>query len=208
MQGNQDWFAQRRGRFTASRFGDLMKNGRSKSEMGETAKTYILQVAYETVTGQPIGFEGNYATEWGNEHEDEARMFYQGVSGNQVQEVGFCSHPRNMYAGGSPDGLVGIDGIIEIKCPFNGLNHAKNIIANEFFKSYEWQCQGNLWVTGRKWCDLISYDPRMTSKPIHIVRIERDEAMISLLEERIEGASNLLNEYLQLLNHKEQTNEL
>ena len=205
MQHTEDWFAQRRGRFTASRFADLMKNGRGKDAgMGETAKSYILQIAYETATGIPQGFEGNAATEWGNEHEEEARLYYEGVTGFQVDEIGFCSHPKNKYAGGSPDGLVGVDGIIEIKCPYNGINHARNIVSGDFITTYQWQCQGNLWVTGRKWCDLISYDPRLPFNRMHSIRIERDEEAIAKLAQRVDEAAELLTEYLYLLGYEEQ----
>ena len=203
-QGTAEWHAQRRGRFTSSRFGDLMKNGKAAQSMGEVCKSYILEIAYEIVTGESVGFSGNAATDWGTEHEEFAVLHYEGVKGTMVDPVGFCAHPTNAYAGGSPDGLVDNDGIIEVKCPYNGLNHAKNIVSNDFVQSYQWQVQGNLWVTGRQWCDMISFDPRFEgAKKIHIVRVERSEQMIQQLEDRIDQAVVLLKEYLEKLGHEE-----
>lgn len=204
-QGTPEWHAQRRGRFTSSRFGDLMKNGRSKDSIGDTALSYILEITYEMVTGESVGFTGNAATEWGNEYEPIAIAHYEGVTGNVVDNVGFCAHPSESYAGGSPDGLIGSDGMLEIKCPYNGLNHAKNIIKGEFISTYQWQVQGNMWVTGRKWCDLVSFDPRFTGeKKIHIVRIDRDDSMIEQLEQRVKEASVLLRDYLEALGYSEE----
>lgn len=210
-QGGANWHADRLGRFTSSRYPDLMKNGRGKDAgMGETAKSYVLQIAYEIITGIPQGFSGSDATDWGHEHEPIAIAKYEEVTGQKVTAVGFCAHPTNSRAGGSPDGLVGSDGMIEVKCPYNGVNHAKNVLQNAFVSDYEWQVQGNLWTTGRKWCDLVSFDPRVTNlgKDIHIVRIERDSVKIALLEARIEEASKLLDEYLEMLGYVEATSEL
>ena len=201
-QGTAEWFALRRGRFTSSRFGDLMSNGRGKDTIGKTAQTYIMEIAYEMATGETVGFTGNAATEWGVEWEDTAREYYAGVTGQQVESVGFCAHPSNPYAGGSPDGLVGMEGILEIKCPYNGVKHLQNIVDNAFLSDYDWQCHGNMWVTGRNYCDLVSYDPRCKTKPIHIVRIDRDEDKIAQLEQRVNECANLLNSYLDALNYQ------
>ena len=172
--------------------------------MGETCKSYILEIAYEMVTGQSVGFTGNAATDWGSEQEEFAILHYEATKGTMVDPVGFCAHPTNPYAGGSPDGLVDSDGIIEVKCPYNGLNHVKNILFNEFVQTYQWQVQGNLWVTGRAWCDMISFDPRFEgAKKIHIVRVERNEQMIQQLSDRVDQAAELLQEYLKELGHEE-----
>ncbi len=196
-------------------FADFVKRvyetfGHSRKSMGETAKGYVLQVAYEIITGVPQGFDGNHATDWGHENEPLAIAKYEEVTGRKVTAVGFCAHPINSRAGGSPDGLVGGDGMVEIKCPYNGLNHAKNVLTDAFVIDYEWQVQGNLWVTGRKWCDLISYDPRMEGlgKGIYIMRIERDSDKIAQLEARIAEASELLDEYLERLGYVEEESNI
>jgi hypothetical protein len=189
-QGHANWHADRLGRFTASRYPDLMKNGRGKDAgMGETAKGYVLQVAYEIITGVPQGFDGNHATEWGHENEPLAIAKYEDATGNKVTAVGFCAHPTNNRAGGSPDGLV---------------------VTDAFVGDYEWQVQGNLWVTGRKWCDLISYDPRMEGlgKTLHVVRIERDSEKIAMLDARIAEAGALLEEYLEKLGYVEEESNI
>lgn len=210
-QGNEYWHNDRLGRFTASRYPDLMKNGRGKDAgMGETAKSYVLQIAYEIITGVPQGFDGNFATEWGNENEPIAVASYEMLTNQRVTAVGFCAHPSNSRAGGSPDGLIGSDGMIEVKCPYKGINHAKNVLFNTFVSDYEWQVQGNLWITGRNWCDMVSFDPRVEGKgkSLHVVRVLRDEDKIALLESRIEEASKLLDEYLEMLGYVEEASEL
>lgn len=209
---HEEWGDDKYNLRVATGFGDFVKRaytdfGFTRKAIGETAKSYILEVAYEQVTGVPLGFGGNAATEWGNTYEDEARTEYENFKGRKVEQVGFCSHPTNRYVGGSPDGLVDSDGAIEIKCPHNGLNHVKNVLEDAFVKDYEWQCQGNLWVTGRKWMDLISYDPRMKGlgKHLHIVRIERDEDKIAQLEARVDVCIELLKYYLKQIGGEEES---
>lgn len=185
QQGSEAWLKERLGRFTSSRFGDLLTSGRKKDEVfGGTAMGYIIEVASERITGYPAGFEGNKYTEWGNEHEPEAGAYYTKVEGNIIEEAPFI--PMNTNAGGSPDGLIGTDGVVEIKCPWNSANHLKYFAGAEVPKGYTTQMQGNMMVTGRKWCDFISYDPRMPeSHRIFIQRFERDETIINKIIERI-----------------------
>ena len=209
IQGTQDWHTDRLSRFTSSRMGDLMKNGRGKDAgIGQTALTYIIDKAYEIMTGTPQGFTGNAATEWGHENEPLAIAEYSEKYGVTVDPIGFVCHPTNHRVGGSPDGLVGNDGIIEVKCPFNGAKHLNNVLTDAFVDDYEWQCHGNIWVTGRKWCDLISFDPRITNgKRLHVVRIERDEDKIAAMEARVNEATKLLEQYLEKLGYVEETGE-
>jgi hypothetical protein len=125
LQRTEEWFAQRLGKFTASRFGDLMTSGRSKADIfGQTAISYIMEVAAEKLTGQRVQIFGA-ALDHGNEYESVARKQNTNSAQNcEVEELGFCE--ISDYSGGSPDGkVVGTDKLIEIKCPYNTANHLK-----------------------------------------------------------------------------------
>jgi hypothetical protein len=127
--------------------------------------------------------------EWGREHEPTARQLYQWHHGGDptLKQVGFVNHPTIEGVGGSPDCLVDDDGLLEIKCPYTVANHVKTIEENEIVdRHYQWQCQGNLWVTGRQWLDFISFHPLMPPElQLHVIRIERDEDMIDELEHSV-----------------------
>lgn len=203
IQGTKEWHKARAGRFTGSGVYKLLVQPRSKSDreagvLSETAKSYILEKAYERISGHYQDVS-SAAIEWGNDHEDDARMYYEADTGNQVTEVGFLEWGE--FGGGSPDGLVGDDGMIEIKCPFNGVNHLRYIMSEDFAKEYKdhyCQMQNYMMVTGRSWCDFISYDPRIPGPgKMFIKRIERDDDMIQRLHEAIEKASELMKTTIQ-----------
>jgi hypothetical protein len=141
LQQTEEWFAARLGKFTASRFGDLMTKGRKKDEtFGGTAISYMMEVAAEQLTGQRVQIFGA-ALDHGTEYEDAARQEYEKRTGVEVEELGFCE--ISDYSGGSPDGKVKDDDkLIEIKCPYNTVNHLKNVINKEIDMKYIWQMQG------------------------------------------------------------------
>jgi hypothetical protein len=122
QQRSEEWHAQRMGKFTASRFGDLMTNGRKKDEvLGQTAISYIYEKAAELLTGQRTEIFGK-ALDWGNEYEPICKAYYSELRGVTIEEMPFVE--INDYSGASPDGMV--DGeLIEIKCPYNTANHLK-----------------------------------------------------------------------------------
>lgn len=188
-QGSEAWLKERLGRFTSSEFHKLLVKGKGEV-FGKTAVSYILEKVAERLTNTCVGFEGNKYTEWGSEHEAEAVSVYEQRQGVKVDVAPFI--PLGTNAGGSPDGFVGSDGIIEVKCPFNQVNHLKYFLENaQIPKEYAIQIQGNLMATGRKWCDFISYDPRMHEVKTHqmfIQRVERDEEIIKQIRERIDLA--------------------
>lgn len=206
-QKSSEWYEARMGKFTSSELYKLMTNGRAKDkEFGDTAISYISVKLHEYFTAGTCldyGFQGNKATEWGTYYEPEARSFYSEKTGNLVQECGFIQSKLSEMFGGSPDGLVGEDGIIEIKCPYES-GHIKNLAyqnADEFKKNedkYYAQIQGNLMATERQWCDFISYDPRYQNDrfKIKIIRINRDDEFITLATEKIKKAEILFNEML------------
>ena len=181
-QGSIDWLQSRVGRATASRFSDVMASIRS----GEAAsrKNYRAELVVERLTGQPVESYKSPAMEWGNEYEPVARLKYELTTGNNVDECGLFLH-NSIMAGASPDGLVNDDGLLEIKCP-NTATHIETLRKQEVPRQYYWQVMGQLWITGRKWCDFVSYDPRLSQNAQYFcTRVLRDEDAISDLEDNI-----------------------
>lgn len=172
LQGSDEWYAARLGKVTASEFNKVLnkKEGRG---------LYMRKKASERLTGHGEESFHNKIMGNGSETEDEARECYRLVYDKRVQQVGFVI--LNDWVGASTDGLVETDGILEIKCPL-GSTHIDYIIKDKMPTVYIPQVQGGLWVTGRKWCDFISYVPTLSSRPIHRIRIERDEDYIKNLE--------------------------
>lgn len=178
-QQTADWLKARAGHVTASRFKDVL--AKIKSGEAQTRAKYRLQLVTERLTGLPVEGYKNAAMAWGTEREPEARMAYEAATGEIVAEVGFLVHPTIQWCGASPDGLVGADGMVEIKCPFESTVHVLTLI-DGMPSEHMAQIQGNLWVNGRKWCDFISYDPRLPEGlQLHRQRIERDDKFISSL---------------------------
>lgn len=183
-QQTADWLKARAGHATASRFKDVL----AKIKTGEAATRakYRIQLVTERLTGLPVeGFKNN-AMAWGTEREPEARMAYEVETGQIVQEFGFILHPDVQWVGASPDGFVGADGMVEIKCPYESTVHVMTL-TDGMPTEHTAQIQGNLWVNGRKWCDFVSYDPRMPEGlQVYRQRIERDDKYIAKLAEEIQ----------------------
>lgn len=197
-QGSPEWFAERLGKFTSSEMHCLMVKSKTAGEyFGDGARTYILKKVNELVTGiVEDGKAYGAAIDWGNAHEPEAIEFYSHHTGNIVQPCGFVTALNPMLAeihGGSPDGLILSSTLIEVKCPYNGENHQKNMALQsvEQFKKlhpkYYTQIQSNLLATEREQCHFISYDPRPKLLPgrLKVLVIYRDEALIKEMGERI-----------------------
>jgi predicted phage-related endonuclease len=193
-KGDQAWHQQRLGKLTSSRFADMMAEGRAKNDKyGVAAMKYIYEKIAEQITLQPH-IVTSQATDWGTQMEYDAIQKYEDESGNKVHLCGFVEFGES--AGGTPDGLVGNDGIIEVKCPFNPANHVETFLEKKVPKQYVFQIQGNLMVTDRKWCDFVSYDPRVTNDKLQlfVLRVERDEEIISAIKERIIEVSEKIKE--------------
>lgn len=173
-QGSEQWIADRLGIPSASNFDKLVT---TKGEPSKQAQKYLYQLAAEKVSGIKEESFQSAAMARGIETEAEAVSFYELTQGVDVQEVGFCLHESKLY-GCSPDRLVGADGLLEVKCPLPH-THVEYLLENNLEKDYIQQVQGQLLVTGRKWCDLISYSRGL--RPL-IVRISRDEKFLKALE--------------------------
>lgn len=181
-QGTKEWHQDRCGVVTASRYADILAKVRS----GEAAAryNYKAEIIAERLTGLPTESFTSQAMQWGIDHEDEARGVYEAISGYSVKQVGMIKHEK-LEAGASPDGLILDTGLVEIKCP-NSATHIQTLISGEVPKKYYTQMQGQMWITGREWCDFVSYDPRMDDKnAIFIKNVERDPEFIANLEEEV-----------------------
>ena len=199
-QGTPEWRQARCGKITSSCFGKVMTRGRGKdAAWGQTAFTYMMDVLGERLSGNPGDEISSKYLEWGHIHEPTARALYTWRIGQPVTLTGFVPHPEMDGVGGSPDGLVGDDGVMEIKCPYTVRTHLETIYENEINdKDYQWQVQGNLWVTGRKWLDFVSFQPSVPEElQLHVIRVTRDEDMIEELDERVRRFGDMLSSRLK-----------
>ncbi len=192
IQGSKEWHAARCGKITASCFGKLAGQGRSGGGLTQTAITYLTQVVAERITNLPQDEIQSKYLDHGNKHEPTARQLYHWhlTASQELKQVGFVDHPEFHGCGGSPDCLVGDDGVLEIKCPYTVHTHLANIENDGTGdRDYIWQMQGNLWITGRAWCDFVSFHPYVPEAlRFHVVRYERDEDVIDEMLERIPRA--------------------
>jgi len=200
-----DWQKARLGKITASRFGDVKRL--KKGEWGETALSYLYDLVGEHLTGSPAGsFGGNSATDWGNEYEAEALREYTKRTGRKVKTgQNFLQHPELALVGGTPDGLIGEKGVIEVKCPFTFKNHLRTVINRTVPEEYRAQVHGQIWLSGRQWCDFVSYDPRIPKgnpARLVIVRVERSPMILNDLSNTIGEFHDLLLQKLAALKIK------
>lgn len=188
-QGTAEWLQERCGCVTASRFAEVLKPPRTKSATwSQAAESYALQLAGERLTGRVASQGGSAATEWGTAEEPAAREQYTQATGRRVETVGFEVHPFADRIGASVDGLVGDDGTIEIKSPYTVAKHVATWIADAMPEEHMPQVQGGLYVTGRDWCDFVSWHPYMPEESrLFICRVERDDGYIARMAERLEA---------------------
>lgn len=183
-QASIEWLMDRCGKVTASRFKDVidtLKNGKP----GAARERYLWEVVIERLTGKPTEHYTSTAMQWGTEQEVFARIDYEAKTGAFVTETGFIPHPSIDLCGGSPDGLIGDDGGIEIKCPFNSAVHLGTIL-NGMPEDHMAQVQGLMWITGREWFDFVSFDPRMPAElQMYVQRIPRHNEFIVNMEYKI-----------------------
>lgn len=184
-QGSGAWFALRCGRVTASRAADLI--ARTKTGWGASRAHYMAQLVVERLTGTVEPSHPTAAMRWGTQTEPEARAAYQLQRDVAVREADFILHPDIFMAGASPDGLVGEDGLVEIKCP-NSATHIEVLRSATIPERYQLQMLWQMACTGRAWCDFLSYDPRFPEPlRLFIKRLDRDEARIAELERQVEA---------------------
>lgn len=186
-QEGADWMAQRAGKFTASRASDLM--AKTRSGPAASRANLLALLAVERLTGACVPTYTNGAMQRGIELEAEARDAYAFTRLATVEEAGFIACDDMPNTGCSPDGLIGKDGLVEIKCPASMQKHLEALRSGAHAVEYRWQLQHQLMVTGRKWVDAVSYDPRFPEHlQLAVTRVERDEAAIAELREAIRVA--------------------
>lgn len=177
-QGSDEWFRVRAGIPTASEFSTVMAKGRG-GEDSKTRRTYMLKLAGELLTGEPMESFSNHHTERGKEMEAEARDLYSFIADVDPEQIGFI---RNGAKGCSPDALVGASGMVEIKTKLPHLQ-LDVLLRGELPSEHKAQCQGALWVAEREWIDFVSYWPRL---PLFTTRVHRDEEYISSLSSAVD----------------------
>lgn len=171
-QGSEDWYEIKLGIVSTSNFHKVLNKGTGRG-------LYMRKLAGEKLTGTHQIDYSNKNMENGQELEAFAKEYYEAYNGCSVKQVGFIK--RNDWIGTSPDGLVGDDGLIEVKCPLPS-THIENILKAKMPACYTPQVQGQLWVTERKWCDWVSYCPAVKDRPFFNIRVFRDEKYINVLE--------------------------
>ena len=182
-QRSEAWFQARLGKVTASAVADVL--AKTKTGVSASRGNYLIKLAIQRVTGQIEESYTNDAMQWGIDNEDQARVAYEIASGKFVDQVGFVDHEIIDWFGCSPDGLVDDDGLVEIKCP-NSATHWEYFKTKEVPKKYFIQMQAQMSCTGRKWCDFVSFDPRMPERSqLLIIRVPRDNTFIDLMEAEV-----------------------
>lgn len=182
-QGSDAWKLERLGKATASRVADL--TAKTKTGWGASRANYAAQLIAERLTGYPQESYTNTAMQWGTATEPDAVAAYEFYHQAAVERVGFIDHPRIAMAGASPDGLIGSDGLVEVKCP-NTATHIDTLLGGAVPPKYVPQMQFQMAVTGRAWCDFASFDPRMPEEMrLFVARVERDDKYIAELEQMV-----------------------
>ncbi|CAB5220091.1 phage_rel_nuc, putative phage-type endonuclease [uncultured Caudovirales phage] len=182
-QRTSEWYSARLGKVTASRVADVI--AKTKSGYSTSRANYMAQLICERLTGTQGESYSSAAMQWGTDTEPMAREAYEGAVGELVIETGFVPHHTIPMAGASPDGLVGADGLVEIKCPITA-THIETLLGQSPPGKYVTQMQWQMACTGRKWCDFVSFDPRMPDEmKFFVKRIERDDEVINVLEREI-----------------------
>jgi len=182
IQGSREWFEARLGCLGSSIVSDaIAKRKRSNEELAARAHLRF-ELAVERLTNKPME---HYVSKWmerGTEMEPLARAAYEERTGRRTEQVGFFLHPSIKWAGASPDGLIGADGLVEFKCPKN-TTHAEYLWAEGVPEEYRGQMMWQMACTGRSWCDFVSYAPDFPAPlDLFICRLLRDDAQIAEME--------------------------
>jgi putative phage-type endonuclease len=182
-QGTEEWFTIRIGKVTASRVADVI--AKTKTGYSATRDNYMAQLVCERLTGQKGESFSNAAMQHGTDTEPLARAAYEAFQDILVDEVGFVPHPSIVMAGASPDGLVGDDGLLEIKCP-NTATHIETLLSQSVPGKYNTQMQFQMACTGRQWCDFVSFDNRLPNElQLFVKRVPRDKEFIKQMEDEV-----------------------
>ena len=197
-QRTDEWYSARIGKITASRIGGI----NAKPQKGNALNNTLTELLSERLTGLPKDTKTNADMQWGIDCEPLARQAYGLATFQTVVETGLIDHPAIPMSGASPDGLVGKDGLIEIKCPTSP-KHTNTLLTGQVPSEYMPQITWQLACTGRKWCDFVSYDPRQPEHlKIKIIRVNRDDVDIETLESDVMRANEILEKAILELNNE------
>lgn len=198
LQRTEQWLRARLGHVTASEFSVAM--GRRNGSLTQGAETYLCTLIGEHLTREPGEQVTARPLEWGIANEPAALGAYIFETGLDVEPQPFHRLEGEILVGASPDGFVE-DGLVEVKCPYSTKEHVRNILTGDLCKEHYAQVQGNLWVTGREWCDYVSYDPRVQAgKNISIVRVQRSEPYIKAMSQLILEFRDIMLRHLESMN--------
>lgn len=182
-QRSPEWYAARCGSLGASQLNEALAT--TKSGWGASRDNLKNRIIAERLTGLPTEGYSNSAMQWGIDNEDAARQAYEAHTGVFVDDMGIAPHPTLKHTHASPDGLVGDDGLIEIKCP-NTTTHIETLKAKKAPSKYMKQMMWQMRCTDRQWCDFVSFDPRLPKHlQLFVVRVERDDEAIAELEGQV-----------------------
>ena len=180
IQGSPEWLQARCGSLGASAIQDAL--AKTKTGWGASREAVKARLIIERLTGTPQDTYQNEAMRWGNEQEPHAADAYSFVRNVELETCGIYKHPFIQGTHASPDRLVGIDGLIEVKCPLSS-THLDTLLKKKIPQKYLTQMQWQMACTNREWCDFVSYDPRFPAKhQLFIHRVERDDRLIAQLE--------------------------
>ena len=191
VQGSDEWLMARMGMATASEFGTVMASGRDGGD-SKTRKTYLYKLAGEIITGLPMDNYSNAYMDKGKEDEPEARNLYALIHDVEVEQIGFAV---NGLAGASPDGVIGKNGMTEIKRKLAHIQ-VEVLLKDQLPPEHRPQTQGGLWVLEREWIDFVSYSPKM---PLFVKRCYRDEPYIQQIEQAVRKFNDELQEIVARL---------
>lgn len=203
-QGTDAWKALRCGKITASRVADVI--AKTKTGYSASRENYMAQLVCERMTNSVAESFSNAAMAHGTEMEPIARAEYETKFDVMVDQVAFVDHPTIPMTGASPDGLIGTDGLIEIKAPQTN-THIETLLSQTVPGKYITQMQWQMASTGRQWCDFVSFDPRMTDGlQLFVKRVPRDNAYIQMLEEEVKKFLTELDGKIMKLNELKEQN--
>ncbi len=189
-QGSDEWFAARLGKFGGTTAQALATNGKG-------LETKVFEKVAEILTGRFKYIPDNEDMKRGRELEDMARKIYELQTGREVETVGYVELDK--YTGVSPDGFVGDDGLIEIKCP-NDANFIRFMYDKKIDSGYLWQMQHQMFVTNRDWCDFVVFNDNLDR--IEIIRVERDEEKIDKIKTGLKSGIEKIEKVLSEVSGK------
>ena len=200
LQGTPEWLAAKLGKVGASRVSDI--TAKTKSGWSTSRANYMAELIAERLTGVPAEKFKSQAMEWGTDTEASARAAYAFMTDATVALAGFVDHPTVPMSGASPDGFVGDDGLLELKCPLTS-THIDTLLGGSVPGKYIAQMQWQMSSTGRAWCDFASFDPRLPeAMRLFIKRVPRDDVFIAELESQVRQFLSEIDEKIAALSNR------